>query len=74
MYDIGSDELGKVVELLEQRCEQCLDKNTNPDEIEINIDAIDPTSFRVVEQYVRDASASRGGGRGGSAMKKARTD
>lgn len=52
IYKITSKQLGQVVQILDERCETCIDK-TNPDEIEINIDAIDPGSFYSVEKYVK---------------------
>jgi hypothetical protein len=42
-----------VVQMLDERCESAIDK-TNPDEIEINIDAIDPGTFDAVDKFVKD--------------------
>jgi hypothetical protein len=52
IYKITSKQLGQVVQILDERCETCIDK-TNPDEIEINIDGIDPASFYAVHNYVK---------------------
>lgn len=53
IYKIDSVQLGRVVELLDEKCESAIDK-TNPSEIEINIDAIDASTFDGLDRYVRD--------------------
>ena len=58
LFSIASDELGKVVTILDEKCEICIDK-TDPDEIEINIDAIDPKVFREVETFVKQCISSK---------------
>jgi hypothetical protein len=51
IYKISSEELGKVVEALDARCEAAIDK-TFPDEIEINVDVIDADTFHHLEKMV----------------------
>jgi hypothetical protein len=53
LYNLSSEDLGKVVQLLDQRCECCI-KKIDAEDIEIEIDAIDPTSFWVVDGFVRE--------------------
>lgn len=54
IYKIKSEELGEVVTRLDQSCPQALDKKPDRDEIEINIDAIDPRSFHQLDRLVKD--------------------
>ena len=54
IYKIKSEELGELVQKLEVRCPQAIDKQQAEDEIEINIDAIEPRTFH-------EARARRGG-------------
>ncbi len=53
IYNITSEDLGKVVQLLDQRCEGCI-KRIDPEDLEIDIDAIDGATFWVVDSFVRD--------------------
>ena len=76
IYKIDSVQLGRVVELLDEKCEAAIDK-TNPNEIEINIDAIDAGTFDVLDQYVRECLGEtkkgkkrKAGGAGGAGKKK----
>ena len=46
-------ELGVLVEKLDAKCPDAIDKSTSDDEIEINIDAIDPRTFHDLDRYVR---------------------
>ena len=64
LYNISSEDLGKVVQLLDQRCEACI-KKIDPEDIEIEIDAIDHASFWVAEEFVRNCLP--GGKKGGAA-------
>jgi hypothetical protein len=82
IYLIGSEELGRVVQILDHRCERCIRK-VDPDDIEIDIDAIDPATFWIVDTYVKNGmpsgagravgKKSKGGGGGGSSSKKKKT-
>lgn len=57
IYKIKQEELGQVVEKLEEKCVEAMDKSTNDDEIEINIDAIDPKTFHELERFVTQCIA-----------------
>ena len=61
IYKIKSEELGELVQKLEVRCPQAIDKQQAEDEIEINIDAIEPRTFHEVRAARRDLSHSRRG-------------
>jgi hypothetical protein len=52
IYKLESDPLGKMVMMLDADCDVAIDKS-DPDEIEINIDQIDPVTFRKLEVYVK---------------------
>lgn len=66
IYLISSEDLGKLVQILDSRCDACISK-IDPDDIEIDIDSIDPVTFWVVDQFVRDCITAK------KRMKKART-
>jgi len=53
IYKIKQEELGQLVEKLEDRCPEAIDKTPNDDELEINIDAIDPKTFRELDKFVK---------------------
>jgi hypothetical protein len=53
VYNISSEDLGRVVHLLDQRCEACI-KKIDPEDIEIDIDAIDNTTFWTVDSFVKE--------------------
>mmetsp|Transcript_1305 Transcript_1305/g.3920 ORF Transcript_1305/g.3920 Transcript_1305/m.3920 type:complete len:207 (+) Transcript_1305:229-849(+) len=57
IYRIKQDELGVLVEKLDAKCPDAIDKSTADDEIEINIDAIDPRTFHDLDRYVRQCLA-----------------
>mmetsp|Transcript_7545 Transcript_7545/g.15869 ORF Transcript_7545/g.15869 Transcript_7545/m.15869 type:complete len:217 (-) Transcript_7545:745-1395(-) len=54
IYKIKSEELGEVVTKLDQSCPHALDKKPEKDEIEINIDSIDPRTFHTVDRMVKE--------------------
>lgn len=60
-------------QILDSRCDDCI-KKIDPDDIEIDIDAIDPATFWVVDQFVKDGlgAASKKSGSAKKA-KRART-
>mmetsp|Transcript_34704 Transcript_34704/g.107335 ORF Transcript_34704/g.107335 Transcript_34704/m.107335 type:complete len:209 (-) Transcript_34704:129-755(-) len=78
IYRIKQEELGVLVEKLDAKCPDAIDKSTSDDEIEINIDAIDPRTFHDLDRYVRSCLAVPAGGKkkkataaaGGSAKKQ----
>lgn len=41
------------MEKLDAKCPDAIDKSQSDDEIEINIDAIDPKTFHDLDRYVR---------------------
>lgn len=53
IYNISAEDLGKVVQILDQRCESCI-KKIDPEELEIDIDSIDAASFWVVDALTKD--------------------
>ena len=63
IYNISSEDLGRVVQLLDQRCDSCI-KKIDPEDIEIDIDAIDNATFWTVDAFVKDClpGTKRGGG------------
>ncbi|KAJ1458595.1 Bromodomain-containing protein [Pelagophyceae sp. CCMP2097] len=53
IYKIKQEELGILVDKLDAKCPNAIQKAQNDDEIEINIDAIDPRTFHDLDRYVR---------------------
>jgi hypothetical protein len=53
IYNISSEDLGRVVHILDQRCDACI-KKIDPEDIEIDVDAIDAASFWTVDAFVKD--------------------
>jgi hypothetical protein len=73
VYNISSEDLGRVVHILDTRCEACI-KKIDPEDIEIDIDSIDAATFWEVDAFVKEClpgarkpGASTGGGRKGGA-------
>ena len=67
-HQLESAQLGHLVRILDDRCESSIDKS-DPEEIEIDIDAIDPASFRAAEMFMKKCIADKkaaGGGAGGA--------
>ena len=71
IYNISSEDLGRVVHILDQRCDSCI-KKIDPEDIEIDIDAIDAASFWTVDAFVKEclpgARKSGGGKKAGAAV------
>jgi hypothetical protein len=67
LYNISSEDLGKVIQILDQRCESCI-KRIDAEDIEVEIDAIDAASFWVADNFVKEALP--GGLKQGSSAKK----
>jgi hypothetical protein len=55
MYKITSDQLGEIVQTLEQQCPEALAKVGGKDEIEINIDKIAPRTFHFLANLVKNS-------------------
>lgn len=53
IYNISSEDLGRVVHMLDQRCEACI-KKIDPEDIEIDIDSIDAATFWAVDAFVKE--------------------
>ena len=54
IYMIKSEELGEVITKLDQHCPTALDKmDPEKDELEINIDSIDPKTFHLLDRMIR---------------------
>ena len=53
IYNISSEDLGRVVHILDQRCDACI-KKIDPEDIEIDIDAIDAATFWTVDAFVKE--------------------
>mmetsp|Transcript_26784 Transcript_26784/g.62852 ORF Transcript_26784/g.62852 Transcript_26784/m.62852 type:complete len:213 (-) Transcript_26784:90-728(-) len=71
VYQITSEELGKVVQILDQKCESCI-KQVDPDDVEIDIDAIDAGTFWEVKRFVDKCVSDKVAGTGAPAAKRAR--
>ena len=52
IFQLESAQLGHLVRILDDRCESSIDKS-DPEEIEIDIDAIDAASFRAAEIFMK---------------------
>lgn len=61
MYQIGSEDMGHVVQMLDQRCESSI-KQIDPDDIEIDVDAIDAATFWAVDKFVKECLPKAGAG------------
>lgn len=61
IYNISSEDLGRVVHILDQRCDACI-KKIDPEDIEIDIDAIDAATFWTVDAFIKEClpGAKRG--------------
>mmetsp|Transcript_35651 Transcript_35651/g.113988 ORF Transcript_35651/g.113988 Transcript_35651/m.113988 type:complete len:210 (+) Transcript_35651:171-800(+) len=62
IYKIKPEELGALVEKLDERCPEAIDKvslvSANEEEIEINVDAVDPKTFHELDRYLRQCTAT----------------
>lgn len=54
IYNISAEDLGRLVHLLDERCEACI-KKIDPEDIEIDIDSIDAATFWAADRLVRDS-------------------
>lgn len=71
IYNIASEDLGRVVQLLDARCEAAIRK-IDPEDIEIDIDAIDNGTFWAVDGFVKEClpGSKRAGKKAGAAGAK----
>lgn len=77
LYKISKEQLGKVIVDLDNECSKAITKNSAEDQLEINVDNIDPEPFRKVMAYVSECvgnsnTRKKKGGREGKS-KKSRT-
>ena len=70
VYKISSEQLGRIVRILDENCERCIDKSSSDDMIEINVDLIDANTFRRVSDYVAECLSESASGE--PAAKKAK--
>ncbi len=68
LYKLTKEDLGKVIIELDQICPQSITKNSAEDQVEVNVDNIEPEAFQKVMQYVK--SCTDGIGSGSSRKKK----
>eukprot|EP00904_Undaria_pinnatifida_P012343 jgi/Undpi1/8239/HiC_scaffold_25.g10709.m1 len=54
LYRTTKVEVGQVMEQVDARCPQAL-KSPAEDEVELNVDMLDPLTFRVIERLIREA-------------------
>lgn len=56
IFKIGGDALGTVMQLIDVRCPVAIERNINgaEDELEINVDALDPRTFHELDAFVRE--------------------
>ncbi len=71
LYNISSEDLGKVVQLLDQRCEACI-KKIDPEDIEIDVDAIDHASFWAAGEHARARARGRSAAAASGGLGRAR--
>ena len=53
IYRINQNQIGVVVEKLDARCPDAIETGDADDEIELNIDAIDPATFRTLFAFMK---------------------
>ena len=61
LYKITKEELGTVITDLDAKCPSALVKNSAEDEVEINVDSINPKVFAEIMEYVKKCSGDGGG-------------
>jgi hypothetical protein len=78
IYNITAEDLGRVVQILDQRCEAAI-KKIDPEDLEIDIDAIDPPTFWNLDGFVKDVlpggkkHGPKKGGKGEPGAKRVKT-
>ena len=71
LYKISKEELGKVINDLDEKCPEALTKNASEDEVEINVDAISAMAFAEVNLFVRKCAGDHNQAGSSSKKKKA---
>ena len=69
IYNISAEDLGRVVHILDRRCEACI-KKIDPEDLEIDLDAIDASTFWAVDAFVKECLPG-GKGKGPAGAKRA---
>jgi len=69
IYNISPQQLGRILQQLDEKCVRALDKS-NPNEIELNIDAIDGETFRSLEEFVKDCLSKKASSDAAKAKKR----
>ena len=70
IYNISAEDLGRVVHILDRRCEACI-KKIDPEDLEIDLDAIDNGTFWTVDTFVKECLPGSKKGGAAAAAKKA---
>jgi len=73
LYKITKEELGKVINDLDDRCPEALTKNSSEDEVEINVDNISASVFVEVNAFVRKCAGESGNSASMGRKKKSTT-
>ncbi|KAK8812323.1 hypothetical protein WA158_007557 [Blastocystis sp. Blastoise] len=55
LYTLSSEDLGKLMQLLEEKCPKCITKNSWQ-ELELSIDDIDTTAFKLADTFIKETS------------------
>jgi hypothetical protein len=63
LYKISKEDLGVVITDLDNKCPSALVKNSAEDEVEINVDSINPKVFVEVMKFVKESSGVGDGGK-----------
>lgn len=61
LYKITKEELGKVINDLDEKCPKALTKNAAEDEVEINVDNISSEIFSEINMFVRKCAGEQQG-------------
>ena len=54
LFRLSGTDLGHVLQILDLRCSHALENSRKEDEMDINVDAIDPRTFYELEAYVKE--------------------
>ena len=71
LYKLTKEELGKILVELDQKCPSALVKNSNEDEVELNVDKITPEVFTELVSFANQCRKAKTK-KGGQVGKKAR--
>ena len=71
LYKISKEDLGKVVVELDTKCPSALTKNAVEDEVEINVDLINPQLFAEISDFVKNSCGAGSKKKAAGAKRKA---